>query len=286
MSEQIKKGTVLSALMWAINEFKSTGIESFRLDAELLLSEVLSLSRVQLYINYDRPMNMDEKEKFFAFVRRRKKREPVAYILNRKEFMSQTFYVDRNVLIPRPETECMVEWILKEVRLSEDSKVIDIGTGSGCIAISILKNSPLSTIFASDISEKALMVARRNFETLCSEKRFSLIQASLLEGVDESNFDLIVSNPPYLRRWVLKNLMPEISEFEPMLALDGGESGDEIIYRLIEEAYFHIKEGGILVFEHGDDFVINKDIIHRRYEILFSGKDYSNRNRFLALRRV
>jgi release factor glutamine methyltransferase len=215
MSERIKKGTVLSALMWASNELRLAGIESNRLDAELLLGEVLSLNRLQLYLNYDRPMNMDEKERFFALVKRRKRRVTIAYILNSKEFMSQTFYVDRNVLIPRPETECMVEWILKDVNLSADSKVIDVGTGSGCIAISILNNSPLLSIYASDVSEEALKVARRNFDTLCTGRKFYLINSSLFEKIDEFEFDLIVSNPPYIKSGILTSLMPVISEFEP-----------------------------------------------------------------------
>lgn len=286
MSGQVKKGTVLSALMWAVNEFKSAKIESNRLDAELLLAEVLSLNRLQLYLNYDRPMNMDEKERFFALVKRRIRREPIAYILNRKEFMSHTFYVDRNVLIPRPETECMVEWILKDANLSADSKVIDVGTGSGCIAISILNNSPLLSIYASDVSEEALKVARRNFDTLCTGRKFYLINSSLFERIDEFEFDLIVSNPPYIKSGILKSLMPEISEFEPKLALDGGESGNDVIERLINESYSRLKKGGILVFEHSDDFVIDEDIIDGRYEKLFLGKDYSNKNRFIALRRI
>ncbi len=285
MSEKIRKGTVLSALMWASGEFRAAGIESFRLDAELLLSCVLGLSRVQLYINYDRPMNEDEKERFLSLVRRRQKREPVAYILNRREFMSLNFYVDRNVLIPRPETECMVEWIIGNGGIQGESRILDVGTGSGCIAVSLLRNTPANEIFASDIDEKALGVSERNFGLLCQDKRYMLIHSSLFENISAGEFDIIVSNPPYIKRNSLRSLMPEITEFEPRIALDGGENGDAIINRLIEGAYDNLRNGGLLIFEHGDDFVLNEELIKGRYDLLYRGKDYSGRDRFIVLRK-
>lgn len=286
MSENVKKGTVLSALMWASEELKSVGIESFRLDAELLLSEVLRLSRVGLYLNFDRPMNKDEKERFFSLIKRRIKREPVAYILNRKEFMSVELYVDKNVLIPRPETECMVEWIIKNANLTSESKVIDVGTGSGCIAIALLKNLPINHIYISDVSEGAIDVAERNIKTLSADKTFSKYVTSLLDGIEEYDFDLLVSNPPYISRSDLTKLMTDIIEYEPRMALDGGEGGEEIINRLIEEAYAHIKKDGLLVFEHGDGYRLDHGKIEGRYQAIYRGKDYSGSDRFMVLKRL
>lgn len=286
MSDNIKKGTVLSALMWAASELKSIGIESFRLDSEILLSEVLGLSRVQLYINYDRPMNQDEKEKFFFLIKRRIKREPIAYILNRKEFMSLQFYVDKRVLIPRPETECMIEWIIKNITLNEDSKVIDIGTGSGCIAASILKYTPIKKIFITDISEDALKVAEINLKTLCPDKEFEMIRTSLFEKIEDSNFDLIVSNPPYIKSGIIQSLMPEIVQYEPRIAIDGGENGDEIVRRLIFDSHNHLKTNGFLVFEHSEDFKLNEILLKEKFIITHIGKDYTNRYRFTVLQKI
>ncbi len=286
MSDQIKKGTVLSALMWASNELRGAGIETYRLDAELLLSDVLKLNRVQLYMNFDRPMNQDEKERFFSLVKRRIKREPIAYILNYKEFMSLKFFVDRNVLIPRPETECLVEWLIKNAGLKSETKVLDLGTGSGCIAASLLNNTQIEGIYISDISEGALEVARKNMSLLCSNKKFQIIRSSLFERIDEGYFDLIVSNPPYIRKGLFASLMPEITEFEPRIALDGGENGDDIILKLIDEAYNHLKTGGILIFEHSEDFSPDINLIKDRYEYLYHGKDYSGRERFSVLKRL
>ncbi len=286
MSGQIKKGTVLSALMWAASELRTAGIESSRLDSELLLSEVLGLSRVQLYINYDRPMNQDEKERFLALIKRRQKREPVAYILGRKEFFSLQFYVDRNVLIPRPETECMVEWILSNAGLNEESRLIDVGTGSGCIAVSVLRNSSVREIFVSDISQEALAVAERNLKILCPDKKYFAIRSSLFENVRDSGYDLIVSNPPYIRTELLKSLSPDITEFEPRIALDGGRDGNEIILRLIEESHRYLRDKGLLVFEHSEEFGLREDILRDRFGVVFLGRDYSGRPRFTVLKKL
>jgi len=286
VSQNIKKGTVLSALMWASEEFRSAGIESYRLDAELLLSEVLKISRVGLYLNFDRPMNKDEKERFLSLVRRRIKREPVAYILNRKEFMTVELYVDNNVLIPRPETECLVEWILKNVQIGSESRVIDIGTGSGCIAIALLKYTPIKHIYITDVSEGALAVAERNIKTIVNDKQYTRYLTSLMDGINEWEFDIVVSNPPYIKRGELKELMPDIIEYEPRLALDGGERGDEIITKLIAEAHLHLKKEGLLIFEHGDDYNIDEGLINGKYELVHKGKDYSNRNRFVVLKKI
>ncbi|MCX7943963.1 MAG: peptide chain release factor N(5)-glutamine methyltransferase [Deltaproteobacteria bacterium] len=286
MTHRLEKGTVLSALMWGSSELKGAGIESFRLDSEILLSEVLGLSRIQLYINYDRPMNQREKERYFLMIKRRKRREPIAYILNKKEFMSLQFYVDRRVLIPRPDTECMVEWLLKSVEISKNDKILDLGTGSGCIAVSILRNTSLKRIFVSDISEEALLVADRNLKVLCPDKEYILIHSSLFEKFSDSDFDLIISNPPYIKREDLRLLAPEITEFEPIVALDGGDSGDEIVNRLILESYSYLRRGGLIIFEHSEDFVLLENLIKDRFSVVHLGRDYSNRYRFTVLRRL
>ncbi len=286
MSDSPKKGTVLSALMWASAQFNSVGIQSSRLDAEILLSEVLRLERIQLYLNFDRPMEKDEKNRFLSLVERRKGREPIAYIINRKEFMSLNFYVDRNVLIPRPETECMIEWIVENVSLLSDSRVLDIGTGSGCIAASLLKNTDISHIYASDIDRSALEVANKNLNILKGDKSFTLYNSSLFDKIDRNEFDLIVSNPPYIKSGDISKLMPEISLYEPEIALNGGADGCKIIKRLVSDSLPYLKKDGYLVFEHAEDFSMEKSLIENRYQLVFCGKDYSQRNRFTVLKKI
>ncbi|MCX7958055.1 MAG: peptide chain release factor N(5)-glutamine methyltransferase [Deltaproteobacteria bacterium] len=199
--------------------------------------------------------------------------------------MSMPFYVDKNVLIPRPETECMVEWILKNADIHPESRILDLGTGSGCIAATILKNTALNEIFISDISQEALNIAEINLKSLCPEKRYTAVKSSLFENIQEMDFDLIVSNPPYIKRELLKSLMPEITEFEPRIALDGGDSGDEIIHNLITESAGHLKKDALLVFEHSEDFNLKQDIVKDRFEVFILGRDYSDRYRFTVLKR-
>lgn len=286
MNNPPRRGTVISALMWAREELKSAGIESSRLDAEILLSEVLGLERLGIYLNFDRPIGREEKLRFLSFIKRRRQREPLAYIINRKEFMSLELFVDKNVLIPRPETECMVEWIISNIPLSENSRVMDVGTGSGCIAASLLKYTPILHIFASDIELSALRVAEKNLEPLKMEKSYTLFNTSLFDDIEIRDLDLIVSNPPYIRSGDIPHLMPEISQHEPRVALDGGEGGDDIIYKLIADAHLHLREGGILIFEHREDFILDKTVIERHYHLLYTGCDYSRKNRFTALKRL
>lgn len=286
MNDPPKRGTVLSALMWAREELTSAGIETSRLDAEILLSEVLRLERLGIYLNFDRPISREEKIRFLSLIKRRRQREPVAYIINRKEFMSLDLFVDRNVLIPRPDTECMVEWIINNIPLSENSRVMDVGTGSGCIAASLLKYTPILHIFASDIELSALMVAEKNLELLKMGKSYTLFNTSIFDDIEIKDLDLIVSNPPYIRSGDIPHLVPEISQYEPVVALDGGESGDDIIYRLIADAHLHLREGGVLIFEHRDDFILDRTVIKGHYHLLYSGCDLSQKNRFTALKRL
>lgn len=240
--------TVLKVLQWTAGYFRERGIEGGRLDAELLLSDTLKLDRVGLYLNYDRPLSALELETFRAAVGRRAKREPLQYIRGEAEFWSLPFTVSPAVLIPRPDTEVLVEEALK--RISGTCRVLDVGTGSGAIAIAIADERPEAKVEAVDLSPEALTVARGNAERNGVADRVALRQGDLrqLTGAD---YDLVVSNPPYIPSADLAGLMPEVREFEPLLALDGGKDGLYAYRLLAAQAATLLKPGGWLLLEVG-----------------------------------
>lgn len=240
--------TVLKVLQWTAGYFRERGIEGGRLDAELLLSDTLKLDRVGLYLNYDRPLSALELETFRAAVGRRAKREPLQYIRGEAEFWSLPFTVSPAVLIPRPDTEVLVEEALK--RISGTCRVLDVGTGSGAIAIAIADERPEAKVEAVDLSPEALTVARGNAERNGVADRVALRQGDLrqLTGAD---YDLVVSNPPYIPSADLAGLMPEVREFEPLLALDGGADGLYAYRLLAAQAATLLKPGGWLLLEVG-----------------------------------
>ena len=240
--------TVLKVLQWTAGYFRDRGIEGGRLDAELLLSDTLQLDRVGLYLNYDRPLSAMELETFRAMVARRAKREPLQYIRGQAEFWSLPFTVNPAVLIPRPDTEVLVEEALQ--RLSGPGRILDVGTGSGAIAIAIAHERPEARVEAVDLSPSALAVARGNAEANGVAERVTLSQGDLRQ-LQGAGYDLVVSNPPYIPSADLAALMPEVREFEPLLALDGGADGLSAYRLLAAQARALLKPGGWLLLEVG-----------------------------------
>lgn len=243
--------TIREALTLATGELNSRGIETARLDAEVLLANVLGFSRTDLYIKDGSVIQEDKITKYFSMVRRRSDREPVAYITGEKEFMSLSFKVNNHVLIPRPETEMLVEEALEIKPL----RVIDVGTGSGAIAVSLAYYLPKSIVKAIDISVAALDVARENAIRHRVDERVELVQGNLLEPFDSpeflSAFDLITANLPYIPTPEMPVLQYDVREYEPDLALDGGVDGLSY-YRLLGPAAYNILTGGgILLLEFG-----------------------------------
>lgn len=229
--------TVLSLLQWTTQYFTDHCIDSPRLTAELLLSRVLGYERIQLYTNYDKPLHHQELSEFKGLLKRRLSHEPVQYILGETEFMGLRFIVNRHVLIPRPETEVLVEQVIALSKASpvKIRRVLDIGTGSGNIAVSIAKYLPESAIDAVDISREALAVARENLMLHGVEERVMLIQADILDESKKFSlqpYDLLVSNPPYISGGEFQQLQPEVREFEPSIATT--DNGDGLtFYRVI-----------------------------------------------------
>jgi release factor glutamine methyltransferase len=240
--------TVLKVLQWTAGYLREKGIEGGRLDAELLLSDALSLDRVGLYLNYDRPLTTAELAFFRERVGRRARREPLQYIVGRVEFWSLPFVVNPAVLIPRPDTEILVEEALK--RASAEATVLDVGTGSGAIAIALAHELPAADVHGVDISPAALEVAAENARLNGVGGRVRLAEADLAR-LPEGPFDLIVSNPPYIPSGELAALMPEVRDFEPSLALDGGGDGLDSYRLLARQAPSRLRSGGWLLLETG-----------------------------------
>jgi release factor glutamine methyltransferase len=247
MEKQAETWTVLKVLDWTKGYLAGKGIENARLESEWLLCQALGLDRMGLYLNFEKPLNDVELADFRGIVARRAKREPLQYILGTQEFMGLDFEVSPGVLIPRHDTEVLVEEAVK--RAGTRSCILDIGTGSGCIAIAISKALPGADIVGVDKSSEALDIARKNVSRHAA--KVTLYEGSLFEPVSDRKFDLIVSNPPYIPSKDLEALQVEVRQFEPNQALDGGSDGLDYYRAIIPEALTHLNRGGWLLFEVG-----------------------------------
>ena len=260
----MKTWTVLDLVEWTENYFRESGITTPRLDAEVLLGFVLQKSRLQLYLSFEMPVFPDHLSVFRQLVQRRKEHTPVSYLTNHREFMSIDFYVDSRVLIPRPETEILVEYVLDRTSTHGPISLVDIGTGSGAIAVSLAFNRPEWYIVATDISIDALAVAKTNATRHQTQIEFrSGDMLSTLESVD-NKFDWIVSNPPYISSQDYKILPPDVRNFEPKLALASPPDGLQLIRILIESAPNYLKPNGRLAIEIGKGQRLDvEDFVHR-----------------------
>jgi release factor glutamine methyltransferase len=238
--------SVLRLLRWTADFFRQHGIESPRLDAELLLATVLACKRVDLYLAFDQPVAAADRERYRELVRRRaKERVPVAYLTGAREFWSQPLRVTPDVLIPRADTETLVR---AGVALGP-RRIADIGTGTGCVAIALARELPRASVLAIDLSREALDVAAHNVAAAGLAQRVALACGDLLEGVAD-RFDLIAANLPYVPSAELERLAPEVGH-EPRLALDGGADGLALLRRLVAQAAEHLEPGGHLALEVG-----------------------------------
>ncbi|HIE27683.1 TPA: peptide chain release factor N(5)-glutamine methyltransferase [Candidatus Poribacteria bacterium] len=277
---------VMELINWTADYFKKNGIQSARLDAELLLGHILNKSRLQLYMDFDRIVAKEYLARYRELIKKRVERVPIAYLTNHKEFMSLSFYVDESVLIPRPETEVLVETVLK--LQSDGSQVLDLGTGSGAIVVTLAKQRADWKFVATDISPEAIAVAKKNAQRYEVAERIIFLQSDLFESFDESmKFDYIVANPPYISSNEIPTLMPEIRDYEPRIAIDGGPTGLNFIDRLVAEAPKFLTENGQLVFEFGyqqDDTVGNLIQSNPQYTDCDIIKDYAGIERVVVAR--
>lgn len=283
--------TIIKLIQWAANYFHSHHIDSPRATAEILLAHALNAKRIDLYLRYDQPLNVDERDRFKALIKRRVNREPVAYIVGCREFWSMDLEVTTDVLIPRPETECLVERALERLGRKTNSQpkcILELGTGSGAVILALASENPRHFYLGTDISIHAIQVARRNADRHGLNARVHFIVADWLTafGMRSALFDLIISNPPYVRSVDLAGLQPEIQNYEPLAALDGAEDGLQSLRNIIESAYLYLKPAGVLLLEMGDDQKAQLlQIIGGcgQYEDIEFYKDYSGYDRIAAM---
>lgn len=247
--------TVIDLLKETKAYFEKCGIATARLDAELLLAHCLQRERIRLYVDFEYQLAAEELARFRELVRRRGKREPVAYITGHKEFWSLRLAVAPGVLIPRPDTEVLVEETVKVMKARSSAgplRILDIGTGSGAISLALAKELFDAALVALDISEQALAVAQANARSYDFASRIECICADSLHGMPEGRlFDAIVSNPPYIPSAEIDLLQPEIKNFEPRLALDGGPDGLDFYRAVIPHLHSYLKAGGFVALEIG-----------------------------------
>lgn len=230
--------------------FQEKGIEQARLDAEVLLGEILGLERIQLYVRFDQPLEEHEVTRYREWVKMRADGMPVAYILGKKEFMGRSFHVGPDVLIPRPDTEILVEAGVRYLEKIKEPHILDICTGSGAILISLLKKIESAKGIGTDISIEALEIAKENARSLGVNERSGFLQGDLLEPIGNRKVHGIFSNPPYIPTGDLKTLQKEVQQ-EPMLALDGGTDGLDFYRRLLKESENYLLPEGFLMMEIG-----------------------------------
>lgn len=243
--------TIKRVLEWAAADLRGRGSDTPRLDAELLLGRVLSANRVTLVVEAERPLAKHELAAYKAFHQRRRSHEPVAYILGAREFYGRPFVVDARVLVPRPDTEILVEVALsRTANASLSARALDLCTGSGCVAVTLARERPTWDVLGTDLSEDALTVARENAQRLAAVPRVHFRRADLLDGV-AGPFDLITANPPYIREDERGELAKTILDHEPHLALFGGGDGLDLVRRIVAAAPEALARGGVLAMEIG-----------------------------------
>jgi release factor glutamine methyltransferase len=242
--------TIQTILNWTRQYFLDKGVENPRLDAEVLLSHILRKERLYLYVHFDQPLEEAELSAFRSAVKQRAARLPVAYITGIKEFMGLEFEVTPSVLIPRPDTEILVEAALSRLTTVDNPCILDLGTGSGAIGISLLANLPTAKGVTVDISAEALVVAKGNAARHLVSERLTFCQGDLFSPVKGQMFTAIVSNPPYIPEADIAGLTPEVQQ-EPNLALAGGKDGLDFYRRIILEGRKYLKDSGFIAVEVG-----------------------------------
>lgn len=279
--------TILKLLQWTTDYFKRNNVAEPRASAELLLAHVLSKDRLFLYLNYDRPMETGELAAFRTYIKRRLAGEPNQYITGTQEFWSLPFRVNPNVLIPRPETELLVEVVLEFLRSSDSNiSILDLGTGSGAIAIALARELSGVPIVATDLSMAALQLARENARMNKVDEKIHFVRSDMFAAISISSqkFTVVVTNPPYVSHAEFSKLAREIRDYEPRGALDGGPDGLTAIKYIIKEASTVLCQTGALIMEMGADqaesvSTLVRDSQHyQSYRII---KDYSGIDRVL-----
>lgn len=280
--------TVGRAMLSATQRLQEAGCESPSLDAQVLLAYTLEKDRSWLFAHHDHPLSLEEADRYTNLVARRFHREPVAYLVKQREFYGHEFYVDQRVLIPRPETEMIVDLALKILGEWGERRAVvaDVGTGSGAIAITLALHHPAATFYGLDISPDALAVARMNQRRLAPDHDLRFIESDLLSALPEKA-DLIVANLPYITWDDYAHLAPDIRDYEPKLALEAGLEGLDSIQRLLDQIGDRLNPGGVVLLEIGaEQGEAVRDLarlMHPRPDHIGLRRDYSGRFRVVTL---
>jgi release factor glutamine methyltransferase len=282
-----REWTIREVLDWTTQDFAGRGIASPRLDAELLVAKALEMDRVGLYLDLNRPLVDRERSAIRPLVARRREREPVAYILGYRDFYGRRFEVSPAVLIPRPDTETLVEHALACIPEDSACRVLDVGTGSGAIAVTIAAERPLALVTATDISNAALEVASRNAERLEVDSRIRFERADLLSGAEQ--YDVIVSNPPYIAQSEMATLQAEVQKHEPVIALEAGEDGLDVVRALLAAAEPATATSAQMLIEIGAGqvaSVVSFAAEHAAWQLVAVYPDLNRIERVVHLRRI
>ena len=264
---------------------KSNNISSYKIDCEILMSQSLSISREEVLLNLEKNVKKEEKERYFNLINRRKKNEPIAYIINNKNFWKNNFITNKNVLIPRPDSEHLVEQALGIIKKNESKKILDVGVGSGCLSISILNERAKCKCDAIDTSKKALKLAKINANLHQLSNRIKFYKRDV-DNFYNDKYDLIISNPPYINKHKIKYL--GTINYEPKIALDGGLDGLEIIKKVILKSKHLLKNNGKLILEIGYDqkYKVINFLKKKNFFINKIIKDYGNNIRCIVSTKI
>lgn len=285
--------TVLEILRWTTDYFKRHDIESPRADAEVLLAHCIECERIDLYLRFDQPLNSDELSIFKQLIKRRSQHEPIAYIIGYKEFWSLPFKVSPDVLIPRPDTECLVETALQyltDPSIGPIRDVLELGVGSGAVVVSLAHEKRDCRYWASDLSWPAMHMATVNARHNGVASNIRFFVGCWLDAIrsDAMSFDMILSNPPYIPTAEIKRLAPDIHRFEPVTALDGGADGLDKIRTILTMGHHYLKPGGCLFLEIGfDQGEAVSEIVSETdaYDQILFHRDYSGHTRVAQMRK-
>ena len=280
--------TVRSTLEWMRGYLERHGDEHPRLSAEWLMCAATGFSRIEVYMNYDRPLDAGELSILREGVKRRGAGEPLQYVTGEMPFRHIVLKCGPGVLIPRPETEILVDCVLEYIdKQDEPQHVLEIGTGTGCISLSIAGERPGTTVVATDISPDAIALATRNREALGCEDVVEIVHTDIakgVEGADKAAFDVLVSNPPYIPSAIVDTLPREVGGFEPRLALDGGQDGLDVFHRIVQTAEVALREGGLMAFELHEDclqLAAQDEQVNEHFQDIRIVKDLTGRDRIL-----
>jgi release factor glutamine methyltransferase len=278
---------IQSAVIEGTNILKDKSIPSAQLDTEILMAKALDKNREYIILNHDKVLNVENLKYFKKLVQERGTRKPIAYLLNKKFFWKNEFYVNNNTLIPRPDTEIIIEQILKVTKNKNYLKILDIGVGSGCILLSIIKERKNFYGSGVDISKNSLEISKLNAKKLFVDERVKFYKSDV-DKFNQGKYDLIVSNPPYIKRSDLKYLESDVLKFEPKLALDGGLDGLSVIRKVIKKSSELLKKNGKFILEIGFDQKnkVIKLLNNRGFYINSTVRDLANNDRCIVSTKI